>query len=233
MASKLEILAYENSSLGTLCLRRRELLKQPGSFVTEVTLNHEFLMSSLYTDSERELARIAIEMHGATELNVLIGGLGLGYTAAAALASNAVGHVEVAELIPEVIAWMQQGLVPLSERLNSDDRLQLTCCDVYRRLCGPPESKFDVIMIDVDHSPDERLDEHSDDFSQLFYTQRGLRLARQHLHPGGVLAVWSCAQSSSLGEAMRDVFDEMTVQDVSYQNDLIDQQCTDWLYFAR
>ena len=49
----LEILAYEPSPLGLLCLRRRELLSQPGTIVTEVTLNHEFLMSSLYTDSER------------------------------------------------------------------------------------------------------------------------------------------------------------------------------------
>lgn len=58
--SNLEILAYEESPLGPLCLRRRELLSQPGTVVTEVTLNHEFLMSSLYTDSERELSRIAI-----------------------------------------------------------------------------------------------------------------------------------------------------------------------------
>ncbi|MGB7347994.1 MAG: hypothetical protein WBD20_27465, partial [Pirellulaceae bacterium] len=61
MSSKLKILAYDESPLGVLCLRRRELLFSPGNFVTEVTLNHEFLMSSLYTDSERELARIAIE----------------------------------------------------------------------------------------------------------------------------------------------------------------------------
>ena len=48
----LEILAYEESPLGILCLRRRELLSEPGTIVTEVTLTHEFLMTSLYTDSE-------------------------------------------------------------------------------------------------------------------------------------------------------------------------------------
>lgn len=77
----LEILAYEQTPLGLLCLRRRELLSQPGTMVTEVTLNHEFLMSSLYTDSEQVLARTAIELHVGDNLSVLVGGLGLGYTA--------------------------------------------------------------------------------------------------------------------------------------------------------
>ena len=114
MAINLEILAYESTPLGPLCLRRRELLFQPGTFVTEVTLNHEFLMSSLYTDSERQLTQTAIEMHGGSSLSVLIGGLGLGYTAHQSLLSDAVASVEIAELLPEVIGWMQDGLVPLS-----------------------------------------------------------------------------------------------------------------------
>ncbi|HIC22966.1 MAG TPA: spermidine synthase, partial [Planctomycetes bacterium] len=85
MASELEILAYEETPLGILCLRRRELLSMPGMVVTEVTLNHEFLMSSYHTDSEKALARFGVEMHGGKGLKVLIGGLGLGYTADAAL----------------------------------------------------------------------------------------------------------------------------------------------------
>ncbi len=51
--SNLEFLAYEDTPLGPLCLRRRELLSDPGTVVTEVTLNHQFLMSSLHNDSER------------------------------------------------------------------------------------------------------------------------------------------------------------------------------------
>ena len=84
----LEILAYEESPLGPLCLRRRELLSQRGTFVTEVTLNHEFLMSSLYTDSERALAQTALQMHSGNDLQVLVGGLGLGYTAREAVLSQ-------------------------------------------------------------------------------------------------------------------------------------------------
>lgn len=95
--SNLEILAYEDTPLGPLCLRRRELLSSPGTVVTEVTLNHAFLMSSYNTASERALATCAIEMHSDAELKVLIGGLDLGYTAHAALASTRVARVEVVE----------------------------------------------------------------------------------------------------------------------------------------
>ena len=90
--SNLEILACEPSPLGLLCLRRRELLSQPGKMVTEVTLNHEFLMSSLYTDSERALARLGLAMHPGNGLRVLVGGLGLGYTAREVLVSAIPGR---------------------------------------------------------------------------------------------------------------------------------------------
>ena len=166
----LEILAYEESPLGLLCLRRRELLSQPGTIVTEVTLNHEFLMSSLYTDSERALARTALEMHSGDDLRVLVGGLGLGYTAREALLSEYVAKVEVVELLPQVIDWLRRGLVPLSTELCNEQRLVLTEGDVYRQLAGAPDDLFDVILIDVDHSPEERLAEES----ALFYTTQGL-----------------------------------------------------------
>ena len=233
MASKIEILAYDSTPLGVLCLRRREVLHDPGTFVTEVTLNHEFLMSSLYTDSERELACTAIEMHGGSDLRVLVGGLGLGYTAHQALLSDKVASVEVAELLPEVITWMKQGLVPLSPSLSKNPNLKLTNCDVYQRLLEPPEDQFDLILIDVDHSPDERLDEHVHDSNAKFYTESGLGLAKEHLNDGGVLGVWSYAESSPFSDALRNVFDEVRVQDVSYLNELVDERCTDWLFFSR
>ncbi len=227
--SNLEILAYEPSPLGILCLRRRELLSQPGTIVTEVTLNHEFLMSSLYTDSERALARIAIQIHSGDELGVLVGGLGLGYTAREALMSDRVGRVEVVELLPQVIDWLARGLVPLSSELRDERRLVVTQGDVYRRLAGPPDDLLDVILIDVDHSPEERLG----DQSARFYTTQGLLAARRHLAADGVLAVWSYAESSPFAEALRDVFEEVRVEPVTYANRLIDQQQTDWLFFAR
>jgi spermidine synthase len=225
----LEILAYESSPLGLLCLRRRELLSQPGTIVTEVTLNHEFLMSSLYTDSERALARTALRMHTGDDLQVLVGGLGLGYTAREALLSDRVARVEVVELLPPVIDWLARGLVPLSSELHDERRLVVIQGDVYRRLAGPPDDLFDVILIDVDHSPDERLGEES----VSFYTAQGLLAARRHLAANGVLAVWSYAENSPFVDALRAVFEQVRIEPVTYDNRLIDQQRTDWLFFAR
>ncbi|WP_404308408.1 spermidine synthase family protein [Neorhodopirellula lusitana] len=225
----LEILAYDDSPLGPLCLRRRELLSKPGTFVTEVTLNHEFLMSSLYTDSESELARIAIEMSVGEHLKVLVGGLGLGYTAYQALRSPRVAKVEVVDLLPQVIQWLKDGLVPLSQELNAEPRLDVQQGDVYARLAGTPDRLFDAILIDVDHSPDERLGEEN----ASFYSVDGLRAAKEHLAPNGLLAVWSYAESSPFADALRQVFDHVRVEPVTYDNQLIDERLTDWLFFAK
>lgn len=227
--SNLELLAYEDTPLGPLCLRRRELLTAPGVVVTEVTLNHAFLMSSYNTASERALAQVALEMHGRADLRVLVGGLGLGYTADAALECPRVASVEVVELLPEVIGWLEHDLVPLSSKLKADPRLSMVVGDVYGRLASPPAEPFDLILIDVDHAPDDRLG----DAGGFFYTEEGLERARRHLAPGGVLGVWSYAESSPFADALRAVFSEVRIEPVSFYNRMIDEQTTDWLFFAR
>jgi spermidine synthase len=197
--------------------------------VTEITLDHEFLMSSLHTDSERALSRIALEMHPGHDLDVLVGGLGLGYTAAEALDSDRVVAVEAVEFLPQVADWMERGMVPLSDRLGTDRRFRLTRGDVYGRLLAEPDRGHDLVLIDVDHSPDEPLGEES----ARFYTAEGLRAARRHLRDGGVLGVWSWAESSPFLDALREVFAEVRVEPVRFHNRLIDEPQEDWLFFAR
>lgn len=224
----LEILAFEETVLGPLCLRRRELLSQPGTIVTEVTLNHEFLMSSYNTDSERAISNRSIELHGGSNLKTLVGGLGLGYTAHELLKHDRVASVEVVEYLPPVIDWLREGLVPLSAGLNAASDLQITAGDVYQRLLGEPADQFDLIVIDVDHSPSDQLGEadHS------FYTHWGLQRAKAHLRPGGILAVWSYAESSDFSEALRDTFRTVHVEPVHTVNELVGHEQTDWLFFG-
>lgn len=228
-APKLEILAYEPSKLGLLCLRRRDLPGRPGVSITEITLEHEFLMSSYLTASERALSTIALEMRAGTGFSVLVGGLGLGYTAHAALQSDRVASVDVVEYLPQVIQWMRDGLVPLAAELNADARLRVIEGDVYARLLAPPERRYDLILIDVDHSPTEALGSTS----AAFYAEEGLRRARLHLAPGGVLGVWSYAQHSPFADALRRVFGVVREEPVTAFNDLIDEEQTDWLFFVR
>ena len=227
--SNLEILAYETTPLGVLCLRRRELLSAPGTVVTEITLDHELLMSSYYTASERALAARAIEMHAGDGLQVLIGGLGLGYTAREVLRSGRVGRVEVVELLGDVIYWLDRGLLPLADELKADPRLSVVEGDLYGRLAGPADRKCDLILVDVDHSPDERLG----DGNESFYTVEGLELAKKHLAPGGVLAVWSYAENSPFADALGKAFGEVRVEPVTSKKGLIDEERTDWLFLAR
>lgn len=226
---KFEVLACEPTSLGLLLLRRRELLSQPGVVVTEVTLDHEFLMSSYVTVSERALASSALGLHSGNALSVLVGGLGLGYTAHAALADQRVAQVEVVELLPEVIRWVDAGLIPLADDLRSEPRVRIVEGDVYARLAAASAGAYDLILIDVDHSPDERLGSTS----AAFYTEAGLLRAKQHLAPGGLLGVWSYAEHSPFRLALEAVFGDVRAERVTVVNDLVDEEQTDWLFFAR
>jgi spermidine synthase len=226
--SNLDVIAYEKSPLGMICLRRRELLSVPGTIVTEITLDHELLMSSFHTASERALSSLVLERHTGDGLRVLIGGLGLGYTAHEVLRSDRVASVEVVELLPQVIDWVRDGLVPLSDELNNDARFQVVEADVYAMLAAPPERHFDLILIDVDHSPDERLGESN----AGFYTEAGLQQARKHLAPGGVLGVWSYAESSPFVASLRAVFDRIDVELVTFDNRLTEETETNWLFLA-
>lgn len=226
--SNLEILGYEETPLGPLCLRRRELLSRPGVLVTEVTLNHEFLMSSYNTDSERIISNRAVEIHGGQSLSAFVGGLGLGYTARELTNDPRVAKVEVVEYLPEVVQWLRDGLVPLSEELNKAANLKIVSGDAYERLWNPPQENYDLIVIDVDHSPSDQLGE--DD--HRFYTVAGLTKAKKHLRPGGVLAVWSYAENSEFSEALQSAFANVHSEPVTTKNDLVGLEQTDWLFFG-
>jgi spermidine synthase len=222
-----EILAYEDTSLGPLCLRRRLTLSEPQQLVTEITLNHEFLMSSLHTNSERALAELSLAQVPGAGLRVLVGGLGLGYTAHAALASIRVAQVVVVEFLPPVIKWLHEGLVPLADELNVERRLSVVGGDVYARLLSAPtDPPFDVILIDVDHSPTDQLDPSS----AAFYSPTGLSIASQHLRPGGVIALWSYEQHSPTLDAMRQTLADVSAHPVTYYNRHVHQEFTDWIY---
>jgi spermidine synthase len=242
--ARFEILDYADTPLGPLCLRRRALLTRPDTVVTEITLNHEFLMSSHHTLSERALAEGAIRLHRGRDLRVLIGGLGLGYTANAALASSRVARVEVVEQLQPVISWLERGLFPLAHALAGDPRFAVQEGDIFALLCGRGaghgeasiatpaaigSAAYDVIVVDVDHNPEELL--HAD--NAMFYTVDGLERVREHLAPGGVLGTWSSAPSDAFAAALGRVFSETWNETVTWRNELIDEEQTDHLFFAR
>lgn len=217
---RFEILDHVPTPWGTLYLRRRELLGRPGTVVTEVMVEHDLLMSSLNTRSEEELATRAIAWRGGDEpLRVLVGGLGLGYTAHAALQDPRVSEVCVLEQEEAVRRWTREGLTPLGAELSAEPRLKVEGGDVYARLLGPAGAPWDLILIDVDHTPTERLA----DSSAPFYTVPGLTRVAEHLAPGGVLAVWSAGDDDEFAATMAEAFPRSGRERVRWVNELLDE----------
>jgi spermidine synthase len=118
---------------------------------------------------------------------VLVGGLGMGYTLAATLASvDEHSTVVVGELIPEVIEWNRGPLGPLAGNPLDDPRTEVYEGDVGR-LIRSTRDRFDAILLDVDNGPDS----YTDRGNYALYTRAGLDAAYKALRPGGALAVWS------------------------------------------
>jgi spermidine synthase len=189
MSARFEELDYQPTAMGDLTLRRR-VEPTLAVHVYEVKLGEEFLMSSLFTVAEEELAHLGLAAAGGTDLDVLVGGLGLGYTAVAALADQRVRSLTVIDTLAAVIDWHRRELLPVSSALVGDPRTSLVLDDFFgrmRRAPSPVDVRYDAILLDVDHSPRHRLDpSHAD-----LYTEQGLRALGRHLTPDGVFALWS------------------------------------------
>lgn len=186
ISARFEELDFQETPMGELSVRRR-LEPTLDVDVFEVKLGDEFLMSSLFTVAEEALANLALAEVGGDDLTVVVGGLGLGYTAVAALADPRVGSLEVVDTLAPVIDWHERGLLPVSAALTGDTRTSLRLDDFFAMMRYEPTRLYDAIMLDVDHSPRHPLSpSHSD-----LYTVEGLTRVRSHLTAGGVFALWS------------------------------------------
>ena len=217
--SPIEFLDAHDTPIGLICLRERAVAPD-GDLATEITINGEMLMSSLASFSEREMVTRALDLHGDGDgpLRVLVGGLGLGCTAHEALGHERVSHVRVVERLPSVIQWMREGRLPLSDTLNGDARLEIVEGDVYSDLLGPAEESWDLILVDVDHSPRDTLDK----VSEPFYTWSGQREVIEHLAPGGVLAVWSAYDDYEFPDVLDEVYAEARREPILWSHELIE-----------
>jgi spermidine synthase len=173
-------------------------------------------MSSLFTVSESELARLGVAGHEAGDLAVLVGGLGLGYTAIAALAEPRVGAVTVVEALEPVIDWHRRRLLPDSVDLVSNPRCRLVHDDFFALVAEQRSTtRYDVVLLDIDHTPDHVLHpSHSE-----FYSPLGLGRLSSLLRDDGVFALWSDDPPepgflATLGE----VFAETTSHVVTFPN---------------
>ena len=229
MSSRLEELDWQQTPMGELTLRRRH---DPlvDTEVYEVKLGDEYLMSSLFTLAEEELARLGLAAVDGDELQVLVGGLGLGYTAVTALDDERVASMTVVDALPAVIDWHERHLLPVSARLVGDPRTRLELGDFFAWMRDAAGGRYDAILLDVDHSPRHTLDpSHAD-----LYTVDGLRRMQAHLTDRGVFALWSDdPPDDEFMAVLETVFPGAHAPPVPFDNPLTGGISSNTVYVAR
>jgi spermidine synthase len=213
--------------------RRRD--PSTGEDVYEVKLGDEYLMSSLFTVAEVEVARLALARLDGTGLDVAVGGLGLGYTAQEVLADPRVRELVVVDALEPVIDWHQRGLVPVGPVLTADARCRFVHGDFFALSDGAgfdpaaPGRLFDAIVVDIDHSPRHLLA----DGSARFYGVEGTRRLAAHLKPGGVYSLWSNDPPDEAYLAvLAQVFVDVVAEVVRFPNPLQGREATNTVYLG-
>lgn len=228
-------LDYRQTPLGELSLRRRRIASLDGLEVYEVKLGEAFLMSSLFHEVEVALADLGLAAAGDRPLDVVVGGLGLGYTALAALKHSEVRSLLVVDALQPVIEWHENGLVPLGPELTSDPRCRFQLGDFFELAATgfSPETagkRFDVVLLDIDHSPKNLLHQRHGDF----YTPEGLARLALQLRPGGVFALWSDdPPDEAFMNVLCEVFSGAESHIVHFPNPLLGSDSASTVYLAR
>ncbi len=230
---KVEEIAYHKTPLGELTLRRRTETLLQNTEVFEVKLGDEYLMSSLFTEGERQLSYLGLA-HLAGELDVVIGGLGLGYTAVAALENKNVGSLLVIDKFQEVIDWHLNELVPMGKILSGDKRCELRQGDFFELAktgfdIFDTTRKFDAVLLDIDHTPQHFLDEKN----ESFYGIDGLKLLKKQLKDGGAFALWSDDPADEKFTAhLKNIFTSATAHNVEFPNPYTNSISINCIYVA-
>ena len=238
MSRLFEELDYRQTQLGELILRRRRVLKLDRD-VVEVILNDEHLMSDMFTASEIALADIPmrlLEASGQEKVEILVGGLGLGYTAEAVLGFQSVASLIVVEYLAPIIEWHEAGVLPVGTKLADDSRCRFVEGDFFGLARGDtgfdpaaPARRFNGIFLDIDHSPDFYLNpSHAD-----LYSEAGLARLSRRLKDGGIFALWSNDPPDTVFlEKLRSQFETASAEAVTFHNPLLEEDCVQTVYIA-
>ncbi|MER7458778.1 spermidine synthase [Micromonospora sp. NPDC126480] len=235
MGVRFEELAWRETPIGAISLRRR---RDPALDVEvyEVKLDDEFLMSSLFPVAEIELARLGLAPLAGPDLDVAVGGLGLGFTARTVLEDDRVASMLVVEAVEDVIDWHRRGLLPFAAGLAADPRTRFVRADFFAAVAAGtgldpdhPGRRFDAVLLDVDHSPRNVLHpSHA-----AFYTPAGVRRLAASLRPAGVFALWSDdPPDPAFEDVLAEVFTAAESHVVRFPNPLTRGESANTVYVA-
>lgn len=196
------VIARHSTKDGEIQLQQRPL--PDGSQAFEIISNGTFLMASYNQVSERALASHTLDLVDAcpsSELPVLVGGLGMGFTLQESLVNKATS-VDVVEMSAHIIAWNRTHFVSLNDHVLTDPRVNLIQDDLYFVLCSGLPDSYAAILLDVDNGPSWLAHRNN----ARLYTMDALKKWLALLKPGGALAVWSAQPESEFLKQMNTVF---------------------------
>jgi spermidine synthase len=220
--------------MGELSVRRR-LEPTLQVDVWEVILNDEHLMSSLFTVAETALASLGLAAVAGDGLDVIVGGLGLGYTACEVLRDPRVASLRVIDALGEVISWHERSLFPFASELNTDTRCAFVHGDFFAMVRdGAPfgadvPTRAHAVLVDIDHTPRHLLHPSH----ESFYEPGGLQQLADRLHPGGVFGLWSDAPpDAGFIATVKSVFASCVAHVVTFPNFHTDGESANTVYVA-
>ena len=215
-----EEVARAESERGEIVLLRRD------TGALELRVNGVFVMDTVETSTEQALAEAALAVVDEPRA-VLVGGLGLGFTAHAVLADPRVEKVAVVEIEDAIVGWMRDATVPHGPAFLADERLTIVVADVRAAVAEATPASYDLVLLDVDNGPGYLVH----DSNSEVYAVPIRRQLHDLLRPGGALVVWSAAPDRALGEAVEQVFG--AVAPVPFDVQLQGRAEQYWLYQAR
>ena len=197
-------LARAESPRGEVVLRERREADEHGTRVLELRVNGVFVMDTLETATERQLAAAALAQVDSPR-SVLVGGLGLGFTLHEVLADHRVERAVVVEIEDALVQWMRDGTIPHGPTFFADERLSIVVADIRMAISEATPGSYDLVLLDVDNGPGYLV---YDDNAEV-YQEGFLREVGAAVRPGGAVVVWSAEEAPGLAEAMRNAFDNV------------------------
>ena len=237
-----EEIDYQETPRGAISLRKRSEPRLDNKVLYEVKMNDEFLMSSLFVEAEVELSKLGLAKFNGQNIDVIVGGLGLGYTAKAALDFPNVKSLCVVDVMAPVISWHEKGLVPLGNELTNDERCRYALGDFFEFATAEninfdgstakPETDVDkvhAVLLDIDHTPSYWLNPEN----SRFYSIESLTAMKNKILDGGVFGLWSDeAPDSDFVATLESVFKNVETHMVYFPNPYTGEKSSNSVYIA-
>ena len=234
MSRLFEELDHQQTPIGVISLRRR-LEPTLKIDVFEIKIGEDGLMSSLITDGEEAVSRLALAATSNTSLDVVVGGLGLGYTAQTVLDDPRVTSLRVIDALAPVIDWHERHLIPLGESVSTDKRCEFVLGNFFEIAANGMDvgadapDQFDAIIVDIDHSPRHLLDPSN----APFYEADGVERLAPCIRPGGVFPLWwSDPPDAEYLAVLNGAFDTAVAEVVVFDNVLTGGTAESTIYVA-